>query len=497
MRKAVYITIGVIVAGSAIFALVVGRSLNLLEGLEDNPSEKNLFPVTPSSVIVSVKGINVEKINDNTANLQIMLDVHNPTKGTVSLEVLHYNVYAGDVSLAAGDVGSNLGGSATSQAGIYPVIANDTITLKDKKIVMRNNLSESTWDSIVSGKASYEIKGIYSYRDSSGLSTIRSERDFDLRYPILTSLNGHVLKLVQTIPLPNVSGRIDHMDVDIKGQRLFAAELGNNSVDVLDLKTGKSVNSITGLNEPQGVLFVPEYNKIFVANGGDGTVKIYDANSFNLIESIKFSGDADNLRYDIYDKIVYVGYGNGALGIIDASNDNMVGNIKLGGHPESFQVSGEIEPGIFVNIPQDNSITVVDGQKRTVVTKWSLHNLRGNFPMALDEDAYLLFVGFRDPTKLVVFDTASGNPITSINISGDPDDVFYDPQHKRLYVSAGEGFIDVIDKQDRNHYTMIDKIPTAQSARTSLFVPELNRLYVAVPNYENTGAKILVYEPVS
>ncbi|MBI5377902.1 MAG: YncE family protein, partial [Thaumarchaeota archaeon] len=478
MRKVVYITIGAILAGSAIFALVVGRSLDLLEGLEDNPSEKNILPVTPSSVIVSVKGINVEKIDDNTANLQIMLDVHNPTKGTVSLEVLHYNVYAGDVSLATGDVGSNLGGSATSQAGINPVIANDTITLKDKKIVMRNNLSENTWDSIVSGKASYEIKGIYSYRDSSGLSTIRSERDFDLRYPILTSLNNHVLKLVQTIPLLNVSGRIDHMDVDVNNQRLFVAALGNDSVEILDLKSGKLIHSISGLNEPQGVLFVPEYNKVFVANGGDGTVQMFDADSYNLIKSVKFSDDADNLRYDIYDKVVYVGYGNGALGIIDAAQGNITGNIKLEGHPESFQISGEISPGIFVNVPSDNSIAVADAQTKSFVTKWSLSGGKGNFPMALDEDSYLLFVGFRDPPMVVVFDTDGGKVISSIGISEDPDDIFYDQTNKRLYVSSGEGFLNVIEKVDHDHYNLIAKIPTAKGARTSLFVPELNRLYV-------------------
>lgn len=310
------------------------------------------------------------------------------------------------------------------------------------------------------------------------------------------TLNGSSLKLVQTIPL-DVKGRIDHMDIDLNNLRLFVAALGNDSVEILDLKAGKVVHDITGLNEPQGILYIPEYNSIFVANGGDGTVKIFDANSFNLINNAKFSGDADNLRYDIYDKVVYVGYGNGALGIINASNGNILGNIKLDGHPESFQVSGEIEPGIFVNIPEDKSITVVDGQKRVVSAKWSLGGAVGNFPMALDEDSYLLFVGFRDPPRLVVFDTSSGKPISSVDICGDPDDIFYDQAKKRLYVSCGEGFIDVIEKLDRDHYAMIDKIPTVGGARTSLFVPELNRLYLAEPQQDGHEAQIQIYQTQS
>ncbi|MGE5444826.1 MAG: YncE family protein [Ignavibacteriales bacterium] len=171
------------------------------------------------------------------------------------------------------------------------------------------------------------------------------------------------LRLIQTIPLPNVGGRIDHLAVDIKGQRLFIAALGNNTLEVLDLRAAKRIHSITGLHEPQGVVYIPEVKKIFVANGGDGRLEIFDSDSFKLINSVKFSDDADNIRYDAVTKHIYVGYGDGALGIIDAKSGKHIGDIKLEGHPESFQIEN---PGtrVFVNIPAANHIAVVDREKR-------------------------------------------------------------------------------------------------------------------------------------
>src|SRR5262245_17691039 len=161
----------------------------------------------------------------------------------------------------------------------------------------------------------------------------------------LTSLtvNAHAgeptpLRLLQTIPLPNVEGRIDHMAVDLKGERLFVAALGNNTVEVLDLRAGKRIRRITGLHEPQGVGFIPEFNKIFIANGKSGACDVFDASSFMLIKSVKFSDDADNIRYDPAVRLFYVGYGSGVLGIIDPATGDQVGEIKLEGHPESFRL---------------------------------------------------------------------------------------------------------------------------------------------------------------
>ncbi len=307
------------------------------------------------------------------------------------------------------------------------------------------------------------------------------------------NLNSSSLELIQTIPLPNVSGRIDHMDVDIDGQRLFVAELENNSLDILDLKTGKRINSIETLHEPQGVVFVPEAKKIVVANGGDGTVQIFDSKTYALVQTIFLSSDADNVRYDPYQKLVYVGFGNGGLAVIDPIKEELIGSIKLDGHPESFQISDELQPGIFVNVPESNSIEVIDAQKRTMVAKWPNNESAGNYPMALDEDSHRLFVVYREPSEIHVVGTDSGKVVAKLPVSGDPDDIFYDDENRQIYVSGGQGFVDVISEHG-NDYREVAKVPTDAGARTSLLVPQLNRLYVAIPDYSGEGAKIQVFE---
>ncbi len=305
--------------------------------------------------------------------------------------------------------------------------------------------------------------------------------------------NPPPLQLVQTIPLPHVEGRIDHLDVDLKGQRLFIAALGNNTVEILDLQAGKPVHSITGLHEPQGVAFVPEFNKIFVTNGQSGTCDIFDGNSFKPLQSIKSLDDADNIRYDATAQFIYIGYGDGALALVAATSGKYLGDIKLEGHPESFQLEKQ-GPRIFVNIPSAHHIAIVDREKRTVLTKWLLKNAQANFPMALDETHHRLFIGFRKPPKLTVFDTESGQVVAELNSVGDSDDIFYDPIRRRIYEIGGEGFIDVFEQKDADHYERVTKIPTASGARTGLFVPQFNRLYLAVPHRGNQKAEIRVYE---
>jgi WD40 repeat protein len=310
--------------------------------------------------------------------------------------------------------------------------------------------------------------------------------------------------LVQTIVIPNVNGRIDHMAIDIRNQKLFVAELENNSLDIIDLKAGKRTHTVSNnkpglLNEPQSVLLIPELNRIFVSNGQDGTVDVFDAKSFILIKKIKLpSDDADNMRYDSSSRLVYVGYGEGSIGVINTTNYNIVGNIPLSGHPESFQIESENrildKQRIFVNIPQSNSIEVVDSQKYIVSKTWPIANAQKNYPMALDEANHRLVVGTRDPPKLIVFDTNSGKAISVLDIANDADDIFYDAAKKWIYISCGEGFINIFQQQDAGHYNAIVSVPTAQGARTSLFVPELHRFYLAVPHIGNQESKILVYQ---
>jgi YVTN family beta-propeller protein len=314
----------------------------------------------------------------------------------------------------------------------------------------------------------------------------------DTASPATADANG-TLRLIQTIPLPNVQGRIDHLSTDIKGQRLFIAALGNDSVEIVDPAVGKVIHSISGLSEPQGIVFVPEFNKIFVTDGGDGACEIFDSNTLRLVDRLDLSSDADNVRYDDYSKIIYVGHGNGGLSLIDASTDKIISDIQLDGHPESFQLESS-GSRIFVNIPSAHQIAEVDRLQKKVVAKWRVSGASANYPMALDENQHRLFVGFRSPANLNVYDTETGKLVTSLNSVEDVDDIFYDAIHKMIFVIGGEGYIDIFSQQDADNYELMTRIPTTSGARTGLWVPELNRLYAVIPHRGTQEAEIRVYE---
>jgi DNA-binding beta-propeller fold protein YncE/protein-tyrosine-phosphatase len=306
---------------------------------------------------------------------------------------------------------------------------------------------------------------------------------------------GVLLVLVQHILLPRVNGRIDHLAIDRDQQRLYIAALGNNTVEVIDLRTGQQTASLSGVHEPQGIAVAPELKRVIIANGEGGEVQIRDTADpqFAVIHTVPLSDDADNVRYDAVTKRAYVGYGSGALAAIDPANGRKLGEVRLAGHPESFQLE-KAGTRVFINVPTANQIAVVDREAMKVLATWPVTEARANYPMALDEDGHRLFIGCRRPAKVLIYDTTSGKLIGSMDIVGDTDDLFYDAAGKRLIVSGGEGFLDVFQQQDATHFTRIAHEPTAAGARTSLFVPESNRLYLAVPHRGSQQAEIRVYE---
>ena len=312
-------------------------------------------------------------------------------------------------------------------------------------------------------------------------------------YLVAAESDNAPFQLKQTIPSPGVEGRIDHFDVDISGQRLFVCALGNNTVEVVDLNKGERIHTISGLGAPQGVAFVPELNRLLVANDKGGVCNIYDANSFQLIGKVDFADDADNVRYDSASKRIYVGFGSSGIGIINAVDGKQVGSIKLAAHPEAFELERQGHR-IFVNVPTARHVAVIDRDKGEVIATWKTDGAFGNFPMALDEANHRLFVGCRLPSKLVVLDTASGKTVTSVGISGDPDDIFYDSKRHRVYVICGAGKIDIIDQTDANTYKALAKINTADGARSGLFVPERDALFIAVPHRGSQRAEIRRYQ---
>lgn len=300
------------------------------------------------------------------------------------------------------------------------------------------------------------------------------------------------LKLVRAIALPGVQGRFDHFAIDVKGQRVFVAALGNNTLEVLDLAAGKRLQSITGLHKPTGVLYLAEFNRLYVANGDDGTLKVFDGATYKLVTTLGALDDADNVRFDATTKLIYVGYGSGALGVTDPAAAKLAASVKLAAHPESFQLETQGHR-IFVNAPDANQVAVIDREKRAVIATWPMKNFKANFPMALDEASHRLFLGCRQPARLVIVDTADGRIVFDLAISGDTDDLFYDAARRRLYISCGEGFLDVIEQRDADAYKLREKIPTASGARTCLFSSERNELYLAVPRRGTQTAEVRIF----
>jgi len=301
------------------------------------------------------------------------------------------------------------------------------------------------------------------------------------------------LTLARAIELARVDGRIDHLAFDAAGQHLFVAALGNNTVEVLDVKAGTHITSLPGFHEPQGIAVAPDARLVAVANGQGEGLEFRNADDYRPGLSVRLGDDADNVRYDASAKRLYVGFGSGALAAVNPADGKIVANVRLAGHPESFQLerSGS---RIFVNVPTADHIAVVDRGAMKVVSTWAVSGARANYPMALDEANHRLFIGCRRPAKVLVFDTATGQEAGAFEIVGDTDDLFYDAARRRLYVSGGEGFIDVFQNGEANRFARVAHIATAAGARTSLFVPDLNRFFLAVPHRGSQRAEIRVYD---
>jgi len=304
------------------------------------------------------------------------------------------------------------------------------------------------------------------------------------------------LQLEEQIPVPGVAGRLDHFSADAKRRRLFVSALGNNSLEVIDVFAGRVIHSIKGLAEPQGPLYVPEVDKLYVANAEDGKVKVYDGATYTLRKTIDFGNDPDNMRYDEASKTIFVGFGqeDGGIAMIDPKTDERVGQVyKTEGHPESFQV--EASGGrIFVNVPDAGSVVESIDRKSGAVSKWPLKGLRSNYAMALNEEDHRLFTITRKTPMMVVLNTERGSEVTRLRAAGECDDVYFDASRKRIYVIGAEGFISVFQQNDPDHYELIANVPSGIGIRTGYYFTRRDRFYVGVPAKGNEPAQVWTYE---
>jgi hypothetical protein len=303
----------------------------------------------------------------------------------------------------------------------------------------------------------------------------------------VSAQQADALQLEGKIALGAVRGRA----IDLDRRRLFVAELGNDSVGVVDIEARKVVQRLAGLKEPQGIGYLPSSDTLFVANGGDGSLRMFQGPAYAVNGKIDLGDDADNVRVDPAAKRIIVGYGGGALAVIDADGRSRIADIRLPAHPESFQLDSE-SGQIYVNVPNRRSIAVVDQASGKQTASWPMSIAGANFPMALDQEMHRVLVMFRNPAKLGVFAMQDGGLVAAMDACGDADDLFIDPKRHRVYVSCGEGVIDVFDAQT---YRRTARIPTVSGARTAFFAPEIDRFMLAVRATAREPAAIWLFHP--
>jgi DNA-binding beta-propeller fold protein YncE len=308
------------------------------------------------------------------------------------------------------------------------------------------------------------------------------------------------LKLIQTIELaPDVKGHFDHFEVDLKGNRLFATPEDYKAVLVFDLKTGKLIHTIGGIAKPHAVLYREDIDRIYVTDGVDGDVKIFDGTTYAALPGVKLLEDADSISYDPSTKYLYIDNGGGdvhqtysMLSVVDTSTSKKVADIKIDGDTLEAMSLEKSSSKIFVNNRDKNRVEVVDREKQQLIASFPVTKGKANVALGFDEANHRLFVACRDGA-MVVMDSQTGKEIAVLPITKSVDDVTYDAASKRIY-SAADGSVDVYQQTDADHYKLLAKVPTGPVGKTARLVPEIGRYFVAVPQHGTTNASVLVFE---
>jgi DNA-binding beta-propeller fold protein YncE len=311
---------------------------------------------------------------------------------------------------------------------------------------------------------------------------------------------GAPLKLVQTYKLsPTVKGNFDHFAIDLAGNRLFATPEAYKAVLVFDIKTGKLIHKIAGIEKPHAILYREDLKRLYITDGEAGDVKIVDSVSYAVLSSVKLLEDADSIGYDPATKYLYVDNGGGdvhqtfsMLSIVDTTAGTKVADIKIDGDTLEAMVMEKFSARIYLNNKAKGQVDVIDRAKRELVVSWPITKAKTNVAMAYDEATHRLFVACRSG-GIVVLDTQSGKELAVLPITEGVDDLVYDPGSKRLYASC-DGDVDVYQQSDADNYKLLGKVPTGPLGRTALLVPQLSRYFVAVPQHGTTAAEVLVFE---
>lgn len=304
------------------------------------------------------------------------------------------------------------------------------------------------------------------------------------------------LELFEKVPIPDHYGRIDHFDG--QGRMLYFSIVGSNGVGVENWFDGSLVHFIPGVPGPQGELYAPGFNELFSASS-HGSVYIFNASTYQLKKTIKFSGDADDEVWDPVHKLVLVAEGdwpNGGIAAIDPATNRRVGKLwKTGHHPERFAI--ELHgPMLYANCPTCGNVVEAINRDSGQVNKWALPaGLHGNYAMTLDEADHRLFTVTRKIPMLIVFNTQTGRVVSLVpGIVGEADDVYYDASRRRIYLIGGQGFVSVVQQMSPDRYGLIANVATKVGARTGYFDVHMDRLYVGVQAEGNSPAEVMGFE---
>jgi hypothetical protein len=310
------------------------------------------------------------------------------------------------------------------------------------------------------------------------------------------------LQLVTTYHLPaEIKGHFDHIVVDVKGHRLFATPEDYHAVLVLSTETGKLIHKIEGIEKPHAILYRPDLNLLYITDGEDGSVKVFDATSYKLEHRIPLLKDADSIGYDPQTHDMYVDNGGGDVGqrysmlsVIDSNKFAKIADIKIDGDTLEAMALDPNRPQLYVNNRDKNQVQVVNRYTRTLVAVWPVTMGKTNVTMAYDVSHHRLFVGCRSG-QLVVLDADSGKELQALPIVKGVDDTSFDEASGRIY-SAGDGAMSVYQEVDANHYKLLGNVPTGPLGKTARLVPEMNRMFIAVPQHGSTDPSIMVFKPV-
>ncbi len=331
------------------------------------------------------------------------------------------------------------------------------------------------------------------------------------RYPLLVTTflllanvapcqQSEPLKLTRTFKLPSdIKGHFDHFGVDLKGHRLFVTPEDYKRVLVLNLETGKLMRELGPIGKPHAILYREDLDDIYITDGEDGDVKIFDGKTYALLKSVKLLADADSIGYDAATHYLYVDNGGGdvhqsysMLSIVDTTAGTKVADIKIDGDTLEAMALEKSGPKLYVNNRKKNQVDVVDRKTRAVIASWPITKANDNVAMAFDEPNHRLFIGCRSG-QIVVLDTQTGKEVQSLPISKGIDDMVYDPASKRIY-AACDNRIDVYQESSPDNYKSLGQVSSGPLGKTARLVPSLNRYYVAVPQHDAQAAEILVYE---